>query len=93
MWRNGKVIDLGSLGGSFGAPFHINDRDQVVGLSNLPGNATYHAFLWQKGMMSDLSPLAGNSFSAAYGMNDAARLSGKAGLQKGTVATSRPITP
>lgn len=71
MWRNGAVIDLGSLGGSYGQPFHINDRDQVVGNSNLTGNKTSHAFLWENGKMHDLSPLTGDAFSAAWGMDEA----------------------
>ncbi len=37
----------------------MNNRDQVVGVSGLPGNTTYHAFLWQHGVMRDLGTLPG----------------------------------
>jgi probable HAF family extracellular repeat protein len=48
LWENGKVTNLGSLGGAFNnVAVSINNRGQVVGLSDLPGDTTSHAFLWQ----------------------------------------------
>src|SRR5690606_24660718 len=51
MWDKGKVIDLGSLGGiSWHTPWDINNRGDVVGFSNPPGDDDgefiAHAFIW-----------------------------------------------
>jgi probable HAF family extracellular repeat protein len=43
LWRHGKPIDLGSLGGVSGnVPFDLNNRDQVVGQSDLVCFGTRH---------------------------------------------------
>lgn len=39
-----KMIDLGGLGGTFGAPLWMNSRGHVVGLANLPGDTTQNPF-------------------------------------------------
>jgi probable HAF family extracellular repeat protein len=73
LWTGGpkKVeIDLGNLGSTFfNVAFGINDRGQVVGQSGLPGNAAFHAFLWQGGKMSDLGTLPGDVVSWAETIN------------------------
>jgi probable HAF family extracellular repeat protein len=57
---DGKMTDLGSLGGTFGAPFFLNNRGQVVGISNLPGDTVAHPFLWTKFEgMKDMGTLGG----------------------------------
>ena len=38
LWRNGKITDLGSLGGDFSAAVAINERGQVIGVS-VPADA------------------------------------------------------
>jgi probable HAF family extracellular repeat protein len=78
LWQSGSTIDLGNLGGTENnVPFAINARGQVVGYSNLPGDATSHAFLWQNGVMSDLGTLPGDVFSVANGMNDKGQIVGE----------------
>src|ERR1700680_5144193 len=57
--RRYTVIDLGTLGGPFSQAFGINDKSEVVGYSSLPGDRVVHAFLWRKGVMTDLGTLSG----------------------------------
>jgi len=71
LWQRDTVTDLGSLGGvMLNAANAINNLGQVVGQSNLPGDAVTHAFLWQKGVMTDLGTLLGDSNSIAYDINN-----------------------
>ena len=71
LWQHGKPINLGSLGGAFGnIPFDINNKSQVVGQSNLPGDAIHHGFFWQNGVMTDLGNLPGLPTSQADGINN-----------------------
>lgn len=65
LWRNGKMIDLGNLGGRFGIePIGINESGEIVGQSDLRGDKTYHAFSWD-GTMHDLGTLPGDCCSVA----------------------------
>jgi probable HAF family extracellular repeat protein len=79
LWRKGSSvpIDLGNLGGTFNnGAFAINERSQIVGASDLPGDAYQHAFLWQKGVMSDLGTLQGDVVSAALAINNRGQITG-----------------
>src|SRR5215469_867755 len=49
LWENGRMIDLGSLGGTNGQPTAINNAGQVVGFSNLAGDTQADLFLWIRG--------------------------------------------
>jgi probable HAF family extracellular repeat protein len=76
LWETGTVTDLGSLGGTgqgFGnLAYNINNQGQVVGGSDLRGNANFHSFLWTSGTgMQDLGTLPGDANSTALGINDA----------------------
>jgi len=77
LWENGKAIDLGNLGGKTGQAggniaYDINNQGQVVGNSDLPGDTTFHAFLWTKGTgMQDLGTLSGDVASVSISINDA----------------------
>jgi probable HAF family extracellular repeat protein len=68
--------DINSLGGSLSFPNDINDRGQVVGTSNLPGDTTNHAFLWRDGTIKDLGTLPGDVFSQADGINEEGQIVG-----------------
>jgi probable HAF family extracellular repeat protein len=78
--KDRKMLDLGGLGGTFGATLFLNGQGQVVGLSNLPGDTTYHAFIWSKSEgMKDLGTLGG-TIAAPHWMNDAGEVVGFASL-------------
>jgi probable HAF family extracellular repeat protein len=77
LWENRRVTDLGNLGGTTGQAggnlaFNLNNRGHVVGVSDLPGDTTFHAFLWTKATgMQDLGTLSGDVASTSTGINDA----------------------
>ena len=82
LWEKGKAINLGNLGGQTGQAggniaFGINNQDQVVGNSDLPGDTTFHAFLWtKKAGMQDLGTLSGDVASLSISINDAGTIVG-----------------
>jgi len=84
LWQDGKPIDLGGFGGvENNVAYAINNRGQVVGASDLPGDentppftAPAHAFLWQDGVMTDLGTLPGDVSSAAGSINESGQVVG-----------------
>jgi len=71
LWKHGAIVNLKGLGGELGnIAFAINDFDQVVGVSDLPGDLNFHGFLWQDGRVTDLQPLDGDVNSVGLGIND-----------------------
>jgi probable HAF family extracellular repeat protein len=55
LWDNGVMQDLGSLGGTFGEAFLVNNRVQVLGDSDLPGDQVSHPTFWENGNLVDLA--------------------------------------
>ena len=82
LWENDTVTDLGNLGGKTGQAggniaYAINDQSQVVGVSDLPGDMTFHAFLWTRATgMQDLGTLSGDVASLSLGINQAGSIVG-----------------
>lgn len=71
LWWRDRPIYLGSLGGAFGnVPFDINNKGQVVGQSDLPGDTFHHGFFWEKGTMTDVGSLPGLPNSIAQAINN-----------------------
>ncbi len=79
------ATDLGTLGGSRSGATGINDRGQVVGMSETASGAE-HAVLWEQGTMTDLGTLGGN-WSRAYGINDRGQV---VGMSDGRAALWQP---
>jgi len=77
--QDGKLRDLGTLGGTSSQADAINERDQVVGWAatgakNEDGSQVWHPFVWQNGKMVDLGTLAGQGRAVA--INDRAQIVG-----------------
>jgi probable HAF family extracellular repeat protein len=85
--EDGKMTDLGGFGGTFGAPFWLNNRGQVVGASNLAGDQTFHPFLWSRGKLNDLGTLGGYT-GVAFMLNDAGEAVGYADVAPNPVGCS-----
>lgn len=75
LWENGKMIDLGTLGGTCTTVSDLNNRGQVVGTSLLAGEQAQHAFLWSNGKLTDLG-ITGGNFAGPLSVNDAADVVG-----------------
>ncbi len=60
LWQNGKMTNLGSLGGTCTNAITINNRGQVVGYSFLAGDEAFHPIRWERGSLTDLGITAGH---------------------------------
>jgi probable HAF family extracellular repeat protein len=82
LWRNGKAIDLGNLGGGSGTgggniAWGINTYGHVIGVSDLKHDKVFHAFLWtEERGMRDLGTLPGDKYSSASSINDEGEIVG-----------------
>jgi len=85
IWKDGKIISLGTLDGGYESVANaVNDWGQVVGpaLNTVPdpysmlglGTQT-RAFLWENGVMRDLGTLGGPDAFAIY-VNDLGQIAG-----------------
>jgi probable HAF family extracellular repeat protein len=103
LWKDGQIINLGTLGGNESAAGGINDRGQVIGfaLNAVPdpfsfldfviggsSNGTQtRAFLWQNGVMRDLGTLGGPDAFASF-VNEHGQVAGASY----TNSTPNPVT-
>jgi probable HAF family extracellular repeat protein len=86
LWKNGKMQDLGSLGGPDSFAQYINDSGQIAGVSFTSdiadpdtGVPPLHPFLWDNGTMKDLGNFGGtNGFLGpfVYGLNNRGQVIG-----------------
>jgi probable HAF family extracellular repeat protein len=80
LWENGRMIDIGTLGGSFGFPLAPpNNRGQLTGFSDLFGDVASHPFFWDRATLTDLGTLGGTNGAGNY-LNDAGEVVGQADL-------------
>jgi probable HAF family extracellular repeat protein len=80
LWQEGKMRDLGTLGGKTSAAEGINSRGEIVGCADtkardVNGEQIQHAFLWKRGKMHDLGTLGGPK-SCASDINDRGEIVG-----------------
>jgi len=69
-WEKGKMENIGTLGGVCGFATGLNNRGQVIGVSDVAGDISYHPFRWdKKGGLKGLITLGGNN-GEAFGIND-----------------------
>ena len=84
IWDQGKMTNLGTLGGPYSTGDAINRYGQITGQAYLPGGAEAHAFLWSKGHMKDLGVLPGGpGYSWGVGINGSATVVGYSQLDSG----------
>ena len=79
IWKNGKMTDLGTLGGTCGFVTGQNDRGQVIGQSDLAGDLTFHPFAWDGRKLRDLGTLGGDTGYPEW-IDDDGDIVGKADL-------------
>ena len=65
-FRRYTVTDLGTLGGTWGEGFGINNEGWVAGKAAMPGDLNGHAFLWRKGKITDLGTLGGPNSEPSF---------------------------
>lgn len=71
LWDHGKIVDLGVLKGGFTSfATAINDQGQIIGQSQTKTND--HPFIWQNGVMTDLSP----TLDSVYDINNKGQVLG-----------------
>jgi probable HAF family extracellular repeat protein len=77
LWHQGRMIDLGSLGGTFGQVNDLNNQGQVIGNMTLPGDAGEHWFFWDQGRLTDMSiPQRAGTLVLAHRINERAEVVG-----------------
>jgi probable HAF family extracellular repeat protein len=82
--KENGMRDLGSLGGMCTIAADLNNRGQVVGYSDMNGDAVQHAFLWD-GSIHDLGGSLGGLQSGAFAVNDTGQAVGFANLTGDTL--------
>jgi probable HAF family extracellular repeat protein len=77
LYFNGKLTDIGSLGG-YSAALDVNDSGTIVGFSSTASSeGRAHAFVYANGVMVDIDPSGNLSESYAMGVNSKGEVVGQ----------------
>jgi probable HAF family extracellular repeat protein len=82
--EDGKMVDVGSLGGTSSFLTGLNNRGQMAGTMTLAGDVAFHPFLWGGGVLTDLGTFGGDC-GDANALNDAGEVIGWACDNQGAV--------
>jgi len=75
-WDDGKMVNVGNLGGTYSYVSGLNNRGQMTGTMNLPGDGSaYRAFFWEHGVLTELATLGGDHGNA-NAINDSGEVVG-----------------
>ncbi|MCA9945973.1 MAG: hypothetical protein KC449_20965 [Anaerolineales bacterium] len=90
LWRNGELINLGTLGGNYSHATAINNSGQVAGYAHIetqppPFTHIFHAFLWEDGTMIDLGTFGYHSIASA--INESGQIVGRSSYNPSSVPT------
>jgi probable HAF family extracellular repeat protein len=81
VYQNGRVTDIGGLGGGYSFGFGINAKGDVTGVS-ARGDGQRHAVIYSGGRMTDLGTLGGST-SFGYAINASKQVAGESNLKSG----------
>ena len=80
VWDKDHLIDLPPFGGNNSECFFISDKGEVLGRGEVSLTPyVRHAFLWEKGQMTDLGAAAPCTRSSALSMNSSGQIVGDTG--------------
>jgi probable HAF family extracellular repeat protein len=82
LWKDGEIMDLGTLGGTSSQASAINNRGQITGFAYnaipdpfTPNGTQLRAFLWENGDMKDLGSVGGPDVLGTF-INDRGQVAG-----------------
>ncbi|HET6181351.1 MAG TPA: hypothetical protein VFE61_30815 [Candidatus Sulfotelmatobacter sp.] len=79
LWDDGKLTDLAAetIGGSPESANALNDAGEVVGTAAFPDRPFFDAYLWRKGVATDLGAVDDDCFSEAFAINSRSQIVGQ----------------